>query len=78
MKTFYKLKLLSTTLPSMSVEGKLRFIDDVDTRQGMVIKNVDNFVENPGLRQLTKLMLNNLRGCFGMTENLSKTKFCFD
>ena len=78
MKTFYKLKLLSTKLPSMSVEEKLRFIDDVETREGMIIESVDDFVENPGLRQLTKLMLNNLWGRFGMTENLSKSKFCFD
>lgn len=75
VKTFYKKKLLSSKLPFTDTDEILNYIDKVREKEGIDIENVDDFSENPGLRQLTKLMLNNLWGRFGMRENLSKSKF---
>ncbi len=46
--------------------------------EGIIINSPDDFKENPGLRQITKLMLNNLWGRFGMNENMSTCQFVSD
>jgi hypothetical protein len=77
VKFFYKLKLLSSKLPFTSEEEVLQYMADVLKNEGIKIDNPEDFKNNPGLRQLAKLMLNNLWGRFGMQENLSKSEFAF-
>jgi hypothetical protein len=50
------------------------FLSKVHEQEGIQLRR-EEFVENPGLRQLTKLMLNNLWGRYGMRQNKTKTKF---
>lgn len=73
VKTFYKKKLLSSKLPFTSEEEIQKYIKDVSEKENIIISGTDQFLENPGLRQLTKLMLNNLWGRFGMQENISRS-----
>jgi hypothetical protein len=75
VKTFYKKKLLSSKLPFDRQEDMEVYMKEVFERERIEIQNVNEFEENPGLRQLTKLMLNNLWGRFGMQENMSKSVF---
>lgn len=75
VQTFYKKKLLSTKLPFESDEEIEKYIQQVFEKEGIRINGKNEFKPNPGLRQLTKLMLNNLWGRFGMGENMSKTCF---
>jgi hypothetical protein len=75
VKTFYKKKLLSSKVPFESEKEVEKYIKNVMEKEKIEIKNISQFQENPGLRQLTKLMLNNLWGRFGMQENLSKCTF---
>ena len=78
VKTFYKKKLLSSKLPFKS-EGEVReFMRAVLEKERISIQGPSDFCENPGLRQLTKLMLNNLWGRYGMRQNLSKSVFISD
>jgi hypothetical protein len=75
VKTFYKKKLLSSKLPFSDSKEIEEYMKDVEVREKIKISGIGEFKENPGLRQLTKLMLNNLWGRFGMQENLSKSVF---
>jgi G:T-mismatch repair DNA endonuclease (very short patch repair protein) len=75
MRTFYKLKLTSSKLLFTDLSQVEEFIREVERKEGIKIEGVHEFRENPGLRQLTKLMLNNLWGRFGMQENMSKSEF---
>jgi hypothetical protein len=75
IRTFYKLKLLSSKIPYTTEEEMLAFIEEVLRKEKIVIDSPDDFKENPGLRQIAKLMLNNLWGRFGMSENMSKCQF---
>ena len=77
VKTFYKKKLLSSKLPFSTKEEVLKYMNEVEQNEGIKIDSPDDFVDNPGLRQLTKLMLNNLWGRFGMQTNLSQSEFIF-
>ena len=72
---FYKKKLLSSKLPFKTPAEIEKYICDVKEREGIEITKDDVFAENPGLRSLTKLLLNNLWGRFGMRENLTKSSF---
>jgi hypothetical protein len=72
---FYKLKLLSSKIPYTTEEEMLDFIEEVLRREKIIIDSPGDFKENPGLRQIAKLMLNNLWGRFGMSENFSKCEF---
>jgi hypothetical protein len=78
MKRFYKIKLCSSDLKFQSEEEAWAFIRDILSKEGIKIRDPSEFRENPGLRQLAKLMLNNLWGRFGMAENLSKSCFLSD
>ncbi len=73
MRRFYKLKLLSSKLQcNKENEAEvLAFINAVEKIEGITISSPDDFNENPGLRKITKLMLNNMWGRFGMNENMS-------
>jgi hypothetical protein len=75
IRTFYEKKLLSSKLPYTTEEEILAFMREVKEREKIDIFSPDLFKENPGLRQITKLMLNNLWGRFGMSENFSKCQF---
>ncbi len=78
VKTFYKKKLLSSKL-NFAGEAEVRaFMQAVLDREEIHIDDPSEFIENPGLRQLTKLMLNNLWGRYGMRQNLSKSVFISD
>jgi hypothetical protein len=75
VKTFYKKKLLSSPM-SFTTDAELdNYIAQVLEKEGIDIQPEDQFAPNPGLRQLTKLMLNNLWGRFGMRENLPTSNF---
>jgi hypothetical protein len=74
---FYKLKMLSSKLPFESEEEKIQFIREVREREGISISSIDEFSENPALRSLAKLLLNNFWGRFGMRENLTKSCFVY-
>ncbi len=78
MRRFYKLKMLSSKLPYNTAEEILKFIELVKVKEGISINGPGDFKENPGLRQITKLMLNNLWGRFGMNENMSMCQFVGD
>jgi hypothetical protein len=80
MRRFYKLKLLSSKLHcNKENEAEVSaFIAAVEKIEGIIINSPDDFKENPGLRQITKLMLNNLWGRFGMNENMSMCQFVSD
>jgi hypothetical protein len=75
VKTFYKQKLMSSKLPFQDEDQILEYMEEVEKKEKIKIDKVTDFKENPGLRQLTKLMLNNLWGRFGMQENKSKSVF---
>jgi hypothetical protein len=75
VQTFYKKKLLSSKL-QFSTDTEIDcFIKQVKEKEGIDISGKDDFQPNPGLRQLTKLMLNNLWGRYGMRENLCQNVF---
>jgi hypothetical protein len=74
VRTFYKKKLQSSKLPNLTDAEIDEFLAAVHEREGVELQR-DEFVENPGLRQLTKLMLNNLWGRYGMRQNKTQTKF---
>jgi hypothetical protein len=74
VKTFYKKKMLSTKVNFETDEEWDAFIKAVHDREGIDLVRED-FKENPGLRQLTKLMLNNLWGRYGMRSNMNQTEF---
>jgi hypothetical protein len=78
VKTFYKKKLLSSKLPFECEEEIVKYIQEVKERENISIDNITEFKANPGLRHLTKLMLNNLWGRFGMQDNMSKCVFLSD
>jgi hypothetical protein len=75
VKTFYKKKLLSSKLSFEDDVQIQKFMEEVKTKEGIDIGTVHEFQENAGLRQLTKLMLNNLWGRFGMENNKSRVEF---
>jgi hypothetical protein len=78
VEKFYKMKLCSSPLKFETEEEVHSFIKEILEREGIIINDPSEFRENPGLRQLAKLMLNNLWGRFGMKENLSKSCFVSD
>jgi hypothetical protein len=75
VKTFYKKKLLSSKLPYKCEKKILEHMQKIQEKEGITIDKIEDFKPNPGLRQLTKLMLNNLWGRYGMRENMTQTKF---
>ena len=75
IRTFYRKKLLSSKLPYSTSEEIKTFMEEVEIKEDIKINSPDEFQENPGMRQITKLMLNNLWGRFGMAENMSNSKF---
>ena len=78
VKTFYKKKLVSSKVP-FETEGEVRdYMAQVFDWEQILIEDPSEFKPNPGLRQLTKLMLNNLWGRYGMRQNLSKSVFISD
>jgi hypothetical protein len=72
---FYKEKVLSSKPPYKDPGQMKQFLLDLKVRDGVSVESVDEFVENAAKRSLSKLLLNNLWGRFGMRENL--TKSCF-
>lgn len=75
VKFFYKIKLVSSNINCSSDEEWEQFIKNTEIYEGIKIQSKHEFRENPGLRQLAKLMLNNLWGRFGMREKFVESKF---
>jgi hypothetical protein len=74
VKCFYKIKKESSKVSFETDEEWEAYIAAVFEREGIMLRRSD-FEENPGRRQLTKLMLNNLWGRYGMRQNLAQTEF---
>jgi hypothetical protein len=77
IKTFYKLKLLSSGKPKWcDTEEKLKmYVNSVKETDGVDLASCQ-FEDNPGLRNTAKLMINSLWGKFGTRRLLTTTKFC--
>jgi hypothetical protein len=71
------MKLKSSGVPSMAVAELEKFLEQISERDGIQL-SPEEFSDNPGLRQIAKLMLNNLWGRFGMRENMCQKKMCTD
>jgi len=73
---FLKIKTEASGWPSKCVDGpsKLKYIDEVRAKEGIAL-NPDAMVPNPGLKAVSKLMLNSFWGKFGMRDNLCSTEF---
>ena len=74
IQCFYKKKLLSSKVNFKTDTEFDNYIREVKIREGIELSRGE-FHENPGLRSLTKLMLNNLWGRYGMRLNLPQTEF---
>lgn len=77
IKLFYRLKLISSGIPSncKNTEDLENYIQQVKEKEGIELKKED-FEVNPGMRQLSKLLINSLWGKFGLRRNLPSHKFC--
>jgi hypothetical protein len=77
IRLFYKLKLTSSGIPPQcKTEQDLEaYIDEVWKREKIKL-NKEDFENNPGMRQLSKLLINSLWGKFGLRRNLPSHQFC--
>jgi hypothetical protein len=77
IKKFYKIKLLASGKPhdTETPEKMKKYIEDVKDKEGIDLEG-EKFESNPGLRQVSKLMLNSLWGKFGTRRILTAHKFC--
>lgn len=77
IKLFYKLKLISSGIPpSCKTDEDLEnYMAQVLEREGIELTKED-FTMNPGMRQLSKLLINSLWGKFGLRRNLPAHDFC--
>jgi hypothetical protein len=77
IRLFYKLKLTSSGIPShCKTEQDLEdYIAQVQEKEKITLKKED-FELNPGMRQLSKLLINSLWGKFGLRRNLPSHQFC--
>jgi len=77
IRLFYKLKLISSGRPSQctSDEELDAYIAEVEKREKIKLSK-EEFKKNPGMRQLSKLLINSLWGKFGLRRNLPSHKFC--
>ena len=58
-------------------EKKRQYIGDYERKEGIKL-NYDNIKKNPGLRSLSKLMLNSFWGKFGQRDNLPQVELVKD
>ena len=77
IRLFYKLKLISSGIPTecKTDDDLAAYITQVKEKEGIDLKKED-FQVNPGMRQLSKLLINSLWGKFGLRRNLPSHKFC--
>jgi hypothetical protein len=77
IQTFYKLKLLASGKPlNTETSAKMNaYIKSVKENEFIDLTNCV-FENNPGLRQVAKLMLNSLWGKFGTRRILTQHQFC--
>ena len=77
IRLFYKLKLTSSGRPpNCDNDEKLQeYIDQVHQRENILLQK-DDFQNNPGMRQVSKLLINSLWGKFGLRRNLPSHQFC--
>ncbi|KAG5864806.1 hypothetical protein JTB14_008779 [Gonioctena quinquepunctata] len=75
INTFMKLKQEASDFPYYITDPAERekYIEDYLEREGIKLE-YSNITNNPGLRQLAKLILNSFWGKFGQRENQTKTK----
>ncbi len=72
---FLKYKQEASGWPEECVDDKSKekYISDYLKNEGVLLDK-DNICKNPGLRSLSKLMLNSFWGKFGQRSNMTKTK----
>lgn len=77
IKTFYKIKLLASGLPAQCIDetSTLQFITEILQHDDVDLTD-ETFSNNPGLRSVSKLMLNTLWGKFGTRRILPRASFC--
>jgi hypothetical protein len=77
IRLFYKLKLTSSGIPShcKTDQDLDDYIAQVQEKEKITLKKED-FENNPGMRQLSKLLINSLWGKFGLRRNLPSHQFC--
>ncbi|KAG5861794.1 hypothetical protein JTB14_003485 [Gonioctena quinquepunctata] len=75
INTFMKLQQEASDFPSYITDpaGREKYIEDYSEREGIKLE-YSNITNNPGLRQLAKLILNSFWGKFGQRKNQTKTK----
>ncbi|KAG5868585.1 hypothetical protein JTB14_011269 [Gonioctena quinquepunctata] len=75
INTFMKLKQEASDFPSYITDPDERekYIEDYLEREGIKLE-YSNITNNPGLRQLAKLISKSFWGIFGQRENQTKTK----
>ena len=79
MDTFLKVKQEASGWPDWCVNEstKLRYINQYYEKEG-ILKDYNKIEENPGLRSLSKLMLNSFWGKFGQRSNLIQSTYTDD
>ena len=79
INTFLKIKQEKSGWPDWvhSAEEKLSYIESYYTREGIRL-NADKIEVNPGLRAVSKLMLNSFWGKFGQRQDLMKSRYFTD
>ena len=76
VNTFLKVKQEASGWPEWCVneQTKQKYIQGYYDKEGILL-DYDKIMENPGLRSLSKLMLNSFWGKFGQRANLTQTTF---
>ena len=79
INTFIRMKQEASGFPStvQSEEEKLKFMEEFKNKEGIALK-YENVKINPGLRSVSKLILNCLWGKFVQHPNLEKNTFVSD
>lgn len=79
IEKFLKIKQESSGWPSncMSEDNKEKYINDYFTNEGIQL-DYTKIERNPGMRNISKLMLNSLWGKFAQRSNLTKTEIIHD
>lgn len=76
IKLFYKMKILASGRPAnCATDDDLRnYIRQVQQKEGITLP-FNDFVSNPPIRQISKLLINSLWGRFGLRRNMPTHKF---
>lgn len=77
IRLFYKLKLTTSGIPPhcKTEEDLEAYIAEVAEKENIFLSKED-FENNPGMRLISKLLINSLWGKFGLRRNLPSHQFC--